>query len=401
MEISRFVDVIMPMTYFAAYGEDPVWAGARASYFRSVVFSPYVSPIIQAFRDVGKKDYDVTSQDVIDAVDSARTSKADGFILFTYIHIRDELEANALETICAKVSRFPAYASWTISIEFDTDLETYFVRPTINMEGSFLWKSCMNPLGNHPITVRIRTPPIVKLGRPLIGGRWLDFELHGYTTEDGTFIGQLSGLVMRPGEWMLRVEDDVYGAAATATFQVKPRLRDLILMVLSPVTLHFYDAEDRHVGINDTGGIDLEIPGAHYSDIEGEPEWILIPEVANENFKVALEGTGNGNYSLALIFAVNETLTAEESMDGQISINATRAYSVNASIAELSLYDWHAHGDVNGDGEVDIFDIVAMATNYGVIEHDPNYDPNCDIDGDGDIDIFDIVVAATHYGESW
>ena len=27
--------------------------------------------------------------------------------------------------------------------------------------------------------------------------------------------------------------------------------------------------------------------------------------------------------------------------------------------------------------------------------------PNCDIDGDGDVDIFDVVVAAGNYGESW
>jgi outer membrane protein assembly factor BamB len=58
-------------------------------------------------------------------------------------------------------------------------------------------------------------------------------------------------------------------------------------------------------------------------------------------------------------------------------------------------------GDVDGDRDVDIFDIVAMATIYGVVEPDPEYAPNCDIDGDGDIDIFDIVLAASHYGESW
>lgn len=58
-------------------------------------------------------------------------------------------------------------------------------------------------------------------------------------------------------------------------------------------------------------------------------------------------------------------------------------------------------GDVDGDRDVDIFDIVRMAEIYGVTALDKNYDPNCDIDGDGDIDIFDIVAAAGHYGESW
>ncbi|MCW3981451.1 MAG: hypothetical protein NWF11_08275, partial [Candidatus Bathyarchaeota archaeon] len=58
-------------------------------------------------------------------------------------------------------------------------------------------------------------------------------------------------------------------------------------------------------------------------------------------------------------------------------------------------------GDVDGDKDVDIFDIVKIAGVYGLSQPDPSYDANSDIDGDGDIDIFDIVAAASHYGESW
>jgi len=56
---------------------------------------------------------------------------------------------------------------------------------------------------------------------------------------------------------------------------------------------------------------------------------------------------------------------------------------------------------VDGDRDVDIFDIVCMAGVYGVEYPDPRYDRLCDVDLDGDIDIFDIVIAAGHYGESW
>jgi len=58
-------------------------------------------------------------------------------------------------------------------------------------------------------------------------------------------------------------------------------------------------------------------------------------------------------------------------------------------------------GDVDMDRDVDIFDIVRMASVYGVKHPNPRYDPNCDIDGDGDVDIFDIVKAAVNYGKSW
>ncbi|UCD96662.1 MAG: hypothetical protein JSV35_01010, partial [Candidatus Bathyarchaeota archaeon] len=58
-------------------------------------------------------------------------------------------------------------------------------------------------------------------------------------------------------------------------------------------------------------------------------------------------------------------------------------------------------GDVDGDRDVDIFDIVRMANCYGASPPSLRYDPNCDLDDDGDIDIFDIVVAASNYSKSW
>ncbi len=58
-------------------------------------------------------------------------------------------------------------------------------------------------------------------------------------------------------------------------------------------------------------------------------------------------------------------------------------------------------GDVDGDRDVDIFDIVRMAGAYGTRRGDPKYDPNADLDDDGDVDIFDIVIAAGNYGKSW
>jgi len=57
-------------------------------------------------------------------------------------------------------------------------------------------------------------------------------------------------------------------------------------------------------------------------------------------------------------------------------------------------------GDVVGDRDVDIFDIVAIAVSYNAQEGDPLYVLNYDINYDGKIDIFDIVVAAQNYGEN-
>ncbi|MCK4478761.1 hypothetical protein KAU88_09610 [Candidatus Bathyarchaeota archaeon] len=104
----------------------------------------------------------------------------------------------------------------------------------------------------------------------------------------------------------------------------------------------------------------------------------------------------------------NVTLTAETSTIVIFTWNTTGEakgnYIISATADDSMVYGWvivTLPGDVDGDRDVDIYDIVQMAGIYGVLKPDPLYDPNCDIDGDGDIDIYDIVAAANNYGESW
>ena len=55
-------------------------------------------------------------------------------------------------------------------------------------------------------------------------------------------------------------------------------------------------------------------------------------------------------------------------------------------------------GDINGDGTVNIFDIVIIALAFGTRLGDPNWDPRADINGDNFVNIFDVVLAALDYG---
>jgi hypothetical protein len=58
-------------------------------------------------------------------------------------------------------------------------------------------------------------------------------------------------------------------------------------------------------------------------------------------------------------------------------------------------------GDVDGDRDVDIYDVVKITSIYYAQIGDPEYKCNSDIDGDGIIDIYDVVRCTSHYGESW
>jgi parallel beta-helix repeat protein len=57
-------------------------------------------------------------------------------------------------------------------------------------------------------------------------------------------------------------------------------------------------------------------------------------------------------------------------------------------------------GDVDGDRDVDILDMVSIAGKYGKYIPAVWPLPPQDVDGDCDVDIFDIVIAAGNYGES-
>jgi len=95
-------------------------------------------------------------------------------------------------------------------------------------------------------------------------------------------------------------------------------------------------------------------------------------------------GYAKGNYSISANVTIlpGETDTADNTyVDGWVFVTIP--------------------GDVDGDRDVDIYDIVFMVGAYGSQEDDPEYIPNCDLDGDGDIDIYDIVIAAGNYGETY
>ena len=57
-------------------------------------------------------------------------------------------------------------------------------------------------------------------------------------------------------------------------------------------------------------------------------------------------------------------------------------------------------GDINGDGVVDVYDLIVIASAYGFSPSDPNWNSDSDINGDNTIDIFDLILGASHYGET-
>jgi len=57
-------------------------------------------------------------------------------------------------------------------------------------------------------------------------------------------------------------------------------------------------------------------------------------------------------------------------------------------------------GDLNGDGTVDIYDAIILASAFGSSPGMKNWNPNADINGDGIVDIYDAITLASNFGQS-
>jgi len=95
------------------------------------------------------------------------------------------------------------------------------------------------------------------------------------------------------------------------------------------------------------------------------------------------EGWTKGNYTVSAhaLPVLDEANTTNNILDADMQVCVTTP------------------GDVDGDFDVDIYDIVKICGVYGTKEGDPEYNGDCDIDGDGDIDIYDIVIICNYYGK--
>jgi len=79
-------------------------------------------------------------------------------------------------------------------------------------------------------------------------------------------------------------------------------------------------------------------------------------------------------------------------------------YNITASPnnpATLSSITLTIPGDLNGDFQVQLTDLVILAKAYGSKPGSPNWNPNADIDDNGAVGLSDLVILAQHYGQHY
>jgi hypothetical protein len=76
--------------------------------------------------------------------------------------------------------------------------------------------------------------------------------------------------------------------------------RQICMEVYSPVTLHLYDSQGRHVGITPNGAFERKILNAYYNmEFEEIPQSITVQDVDDE-YTLVIEAVGDGSFDLKI-----------------------------------------------------------------------------------------------------
>lgn len=87
----------------------------------------------------------------------------------------------------------------------------------------------------------------------------------------------------------------------------------------------------------------------------------------------------------------------KNSLPGNYSVYATSIYQYNPTPVEKLTYKINVP-DLNKDGTIDIYDLIIVASNFGISEGEPGWNPTADVNGDKTVDIYDIILVASCFG---
>jgi len=152
------------------------------------------------------------------------------------------------------------------------------------------------------------------------------------------------------------------------------------------------------------------IPPSYYAGILHDPPmWLYIVPESGFYWPVAVTLGGPGFNGDGTVFVmtfkvVNQPSPAEEDFTTTLHISHVNLGAGSGGSIPHNIFDGtvviHARlkGDLNGDGVVNIYDIVLAAKAYGSKLGDSNWNPDADLAPPwGKIDIFDLVTLAYHF----
>jgi Ca2+-binding EF-hand superfamily protein len=81
---------------------------------------------------------------------------------------------------------------------------------------------------------------------------------------------------------------------------------------------------------------------------------------------------------------------------GDYNIYTTSRYNNQTATAKLTIKI--RVPDLDGDGSIDVSDLIVVAKALGTHSNDPNWNSNADVNGDGTVDVLDLIIVAKWLG---
>jgi len=98
-------------------------------------------------------------------------------------------------------------------------------------------------------------------------------------------------------------------------------------------------------------------------------------------------------------YSVNFKLSTKAKL-GTYNVYATSTYGGQTAFSNNE-FKLQVTGDVNGDGLVDVYDLILVGIAFGSTPTDPNWNPYADLKSDNIIDIFDLIIVGVNFGKTW
>jgi len=131
-----------------------------------------------------------------------------------------------------------------------------------------------------------------------------------------------------------------------------------------------------------------------------------------ETFNVTLHASDLGAIQTLTVFNLNPLTQTTLTFSWDVSTTPSGFYTLTATAdvilgetdtSDNSFEDGQVqvkiNPDIDGDGDVDIYDAVIVSGLYGVREGEPGWNPRADVIADGVINIYDVVAVSDSYGK--
>jgi len=143
-----------------------------------------------------------------------------------------------------------------------------------------------------------------------------------------------------------------------------------------------------------------------------------ILDILGVAIQFPFEGSYEINETGGYVYAMGIVLIGYPTFNGSAPLVSITFEAVSLGGCKLHLYDTNlvdstlnpiphtitdgwVFGDVDGDGKIEIIDLVLVVKAYGSYPGHPRWNPNADTNCDGKVDIQDLVLLIKHFGEHY